>query len=72
MVLVSRNTIGLAAILVLTLIPDLCAGSSPDMNKKVQKEADKLFDAETQCREIGLNTDGQSPSALISISGSFS
>jgi Na+-translocating ferredoxin:NAD+ oxidoreductase RnfG subunit len=65
MVLVSRNTIGLAAILVLTLIPDLCAGSSPDMHKKVQKEVDKLFDAETQCNEIGLKTDGQSSSALI-------
>ena len=65
MVLVSRNTLGLAAILVLLLIPKLCAGSPPDMNKKVQKEADKLFDTDTQSREIGLKTDGQSPSTLI-------
>jgi len=65
MVLVSLNRIGLVAILVLILIPNLCAGSPPGMNKKVQKEVNKLFDADTQSREIGLKTDGQSHSALI-------
>ncbi len=65
MVLVSIIRMGQAVILLLLLFPDLYAGSPPDMNKKVQKEVDKLFDADTQSREIGLITDGQSPSALI-------
>lgn len=65
MVLVSLNRIGLAAILVLMLFPDLFAGSPPGMNKKVQKEVNKIFGSDTQCREIGLNKDGQSLSYLI-------
>lgn len=65
MVLVSISRISLAAILLLLLFPDLCAGSPPDLNKRVRKEVDKLFDADTQSREIELKTGGQSPSALI-------
>ena len=65
MVLVSLNRMGMAAILLLILIPDLFAGSTPEMHKKVQKEADKLFDTETQSMEIGLKSDGKSPSVLV-------
>ena len=65
MVLVSINRVGLAVAMALILIPDLCAGSPPDMNKKVQKEVAKLFGTETQSMEIGIKSDVKSPSALL-------